>query len=140
MPCSCVTGSCPENQPRGRASILNGNSWRVRINDFPDEPIYSLMIGSEIIVCLPLKIGIGINCVVLVMHQYDQSSQMEGILDHYRYSSRQISLRLAWTSHGFRRHPAATRSPILRPEDASRPSSLQSSSCQTSSKEIQIFP
>jgi hypothetical protein len=26
---------------------VDGNSWRVRINDFPDELIYSMMIGSE---------------------------------------------------------------------------------------------
>jgi hypothetical protein len=26
---------------------VDGNSWRVRINDFPDELTYNLMIGSE---------------------------------------------------------------------------------------------
>jgi hypothetical protein len=26
---------------------VDGNSWRVRVNDFPDELMYSLMIGSD---------------------------------------------------------------------------------------------
>jgi len=26
---------------------VDGNSWRIRVNDFPDEPMYSLIIGSE---------------------------------------------------------------------------------------------
>ena len=29
------------------ATEVDGNSWRVRINDFPDELMYSLIIGSE---------------------------------------------------------------------------------------------
>jgi hypothetical protein len=29
------------------AAEVGGDSWRVRINDFPDELMYSLMIGSE---------------------------------------------------------------------------------------------
>lgn len=29
------------------AAEVDGNSWRVRINDFPDELMYSLMVGSE---------------------------------------------------------------------------------------------
>jgi hypothetical protein len=29
------------------AAEVDGNSWRVRVNDFPDELMYSLMIGSE---------------------------------------------------------------------------------------------
>jgi hypothetical protein len=29
------------------AAEVDGNSWRVRINDFPDECMYSLIIGSE---------------------------------------------------------------------------------------------
>jgi hypothetical protein len=29
------------------AAEVDGNSWRIRINDFPDELMYSLMIGSE---------------------------------------------------------------------------------------------